>query len=102
MAKYLIVDGMLHGTGIRDAVEGEYIYLEELGLDTILIKRIEDWLSQYEAEHYAGYIHEDIMRNLDKEGISIAVVIQEAFPDSKIEYYSDALMRKISITEQII
>jgi hypothetical protein len=99
MTRYLIIDGMFHGTGIRDAVEGEYISLEELCIDEVLTKRIENWLLQYNAEHCAGYIHEDIMRYLDNEGICIAIAIQKTFPDYKIEYYSDALLRKLSITE---
>jgi hypothetical protein len=99
MNKYLIVDGMLHGTGIRDAIEGDYIPLELLHISDTLKKRIEIWLLQYETEHYAGYVHEDIMKCLDKEGISIAAVIQNVFPDYKIEYYSDALCRRLSIKE---
>jgi hypothetical protein len=99
MTRYLIIDGMLHGTGIRDAVAGEYIPLDELNLDDSLQNRIENWLSQYETEHYNGYIHEDTMKYLDKEGICIAIAIQKVFPDYKIEYYSDALLARLNIIE---
>lgn len=38
--KYLVVDGELSGTGIRDAVEGDYIELDDLGLRDDLAHRI--------------------------------------------------------------
>ena len=53
--KYLIVDAMFSGTGIRDSVEGGYIKLDELGMSDELIVKINSWLSRYENEHYYKY-----------------------------------------------
>jgi hypothetical protein len=93
MRKYLTVDGMLSGTGIRDTVEGGYIRPESLGLPPEIIIRINEWLKKYEEQHYMGFINGEANQKLDGEGIAIARMIQEQIPDCKVEYFSDAYMR---------
>lgn len=97
--KYLTVDGMMSGTGIRDSVEGGYINLDEIDVSDKLKNDLRSWLSEYEAEHYRGYKSNDRIKLLDDEGISLAVRLSNEFPDSKVEYYSDAKTKKIYFQE---
>lgn len=93
--RYLIVDGMLSGTGIRNAVEGGYVDLHELGLSSELIKDFSLWLSRYEDVHYAQFEDKQEIAVLDSQGIALCKRLQNELPDSKIEYFSNAEMRKI-------
>jgi hypothetical protein len=47
--RYLTVDGMLSGTGIRDSLTGKYLDPSEVGFSPELIRRIEKWLIDYET-----------------------------------------------------
>jgi hypothetical protein len=94
--KYLVVDGQLNGTGIRE-VDGDYISLEELCLDDSLQIKIKEWLLQYEYLYYSGFKDADKMERLDKQGLEIVCTLQKIFPEYKIEYYSNALCCKIFI-----
>ncbi|MGL5166693.1 MAG: hypothetical protein ACRC9K_12475 [Afipia sp.] len=96
-SRSLIVDGMLSGTGVRDAVAGGYVKLNEIGLSSGLVTRIANWLLAYENAHY--YQFNDNLENerLDKEGRAIAREVQEELPGAKIEYFSNAEMRKIPL-----
>ncbi len=89
---YLIVDGMFHGTGIRDKYEGGYLNLTDLNLPDSLIDRIQSWLKAYEEEHYNNYKNRSVVEKLDEEGISITKHLSNIFPNSKISYYSNARM----------
>ena len=94
---YLTVDGMLSGTGIRDSVSGGYIELCNLGLPSDLKDQIDQWLIRYEHAHYAQFVDKDENEGLDREGLAICRRLQEELPQSKIEYYSNAEMRKLVI-----
>jgi hypothetical protein len=93
----LIVDGMLSGTGIRDAKAGGYVNPNELGLSPNLAKRIAAWLLEYENAHYYQFFDKAENQQLDQEGIAIAKHIQEELPDAQVEYFSNAEMRKIAV-----
>ena len=95
--RILIVDGMLSGTGIRDAKAGGYVDPNELGLSAKLIKRITKWLIEYENAHYCQFVDKTENQRLDEEGISIAKQTREELPDAQVEYYSNAEMRKIVV-----
>lgn len=95
---YLIVDGMLSGTGIRDSVAGGYVVPRELGISPKLIKQIEQWQKRYEQAHYAQFNDKDENENLDRDGIAICKRLQGELPHSKIEYFSTAQMCKIAFT----
>ncbi|EGA68246.1 hypothetical protein VISI1226_03985 [Vibrio sinaloensis DSM 21326] len=95
--KYLTVDGMFSGTGIRDSVEGGYLKPEILGLSTELKNKISDWLSRYEDEHYEQYEDDSIVARLDAEGVEICNLLKSELPHSKVEYYSTAKMKKVII-----
>lgn len=95
--KYLTVDGMFSGTGIRDSVEGGYLKLKDLGLSITLQEKISNWLSRYENAHYDQYSDRKLVAELDAEGIEICKLLKNELLDSKIEYYSDAETKKLMI-----
>lgn len=95
--RYLIIDGALNGTGIRDRYEGGYIEPEDLSLSFTTINRLKEWLGKYEKEHYNGFINQDTVSNLDKEGKEIALIIKNQLSEVKMEYYSHARLTKESI-----
>ena len=90
--KFLIVDGCLRGTGIRDKYQGGYINPVSLGLSSIFIKKLDFWLKNYEDEFYNQYTNTEWVKELDKEGENIALLLKKELVNSKIEYYSDAMM----------
>ena len=92
--KYLIVDGMLPGTGIRDSVEGVYLAPEALGLLFELRSKLSNWLSRYEDEHYAQYEDRTVVADLDSEGMEICKLLKLEMPDIKVEYFSTAEMKR--------
>jgi hypothetical protein len=95
--RHLIIDGMLSGTGIRDAIAGGYVDPNELGLSANLIKRIGKWLLGYENAHYYEFADEAENERLDQEGIEIAKHVREELPNTQLDYFSDAEMRRIPI-----
>lgn len=94
MNRYLVVDGMLHGTGIRDHYEGGYIEPESLGISSTLIEKLNKWLKKYEEEHYDGYNNKVLIQELDKEGIEISKAIKDELGECKISYFSSANLSK--------
>ena len=95
--RYLTVDGMLSGTGVRDTVSGGYIDPNEVGLSADLVKRIANWLRDYENAHYVQFLDKTENERLDQEGVAITRQIREKLPGTKVEYFSNAEMRKIAI-----
>jgi hypothetical protein len=93
----LIVDGMLSGTGVRDARVGGYVDPSELGLSPNLVKRIAGRLIEYENAHYHRFADKAESQRLDQEGIAITKHLREELPDAKVEYFSNAEMRRIAV-----
>jgi len=85
--KYLVVDGMLSGPGIRDLYEGGYITPKNLGVSEALAQKIDSWLSRYHIAHYDGYKDIPTLEGLDAEGIEIAKMLLDELTDTKIDYY---------------
>lgn len=54
-AHYLVIDGNLSGTGIRDAVEGGYLAASEIGISEFLGEEILAWQQRYELAHFRAY-----------------------------------------------
>ncbi len=94
---YLVVDGMLHGTGVRDEYGEGYVELESLELTPLFIARIREWKENYEEQHFAGYNNKKKAEALDDEGILIAKALKKELPDSKLSYFSDATGAKYQI-----
>jgi len=92
--RYLVIDATLNGTGIRDQYEGGYIKPEDLRLSSATIQKLKDWLLKYENEHYNGYENKELVNELDMEGKELAQIIKKELTTIKMEYFSDALMKK--------
>lgn len=93
--KYLTVDGMGFGTGVRDTYEGGYIELDALGITQRLQKDIRTWLSRYEAAFFAGFRDRGTVTALDEAGVQIAKRLSDELPHSKVTYYSDARSERL-------
>jgi hypothetical protein len=88
---------MLSGTGIRDAVNGGYLDLNEIGISDALRRRISKWLSEYEDAHFHQYNDEKRNAALDEEGVEIARTIKTELPSAKVAYFSSAYMRALQL-----
>ena len=96
--RYLTVDGMLSGTGVRDTVAGGYLDPHEVGLSASLVRRIEKCLLEYEAAHYHQFVDKAEKERLDQEGVAISRGVRGELPGVQVEYFSHAEMRKIAFT----
>jgi 5S rRNA maturation endonuclease (ribonuclease M5) len=95
--RYLVVDALLNGTGIRNKYEGGYLSPEEIGISSDTINQLNGWLSRYEKEHYNGFANSLIVNDLDREGKEIALMIKNELSKVKLEYFSAATMKKTMI-----
>lgn len=95
MIEYIVVDGELNGTGVRDYYEGGYIDPLLLNLSEILRIKQSEWLLRYENEHYHEFSNEHEVEALDKEGLEIAQKIKKELSDRKVHYYSAAKLKTI-------
>lgn len=95
--KYITVDGMISGTGIRDSVNSGYIDPDELGISNVLRNRISSWLERYKKAHYTQYKNLSEVEALDEEGIEICKLLKTEMPDSKVEYFSGAKAKRIYV-----
>ena len=93
----LIVDGMLSGTGIRDADAGGYVDPNEVGLSAHLVKRIAKWVFEHENAQYYNFADKAENERLDQEGVAIARLIRGELPRTQVDYFSNAEMRKIAV-----
>lgn len=93
MCRYLVVDGFVNGTGIRNYYEGGYVEPSNLMLSQETLQRLEAWLAGYKKEHYREFSDEEKVKELDEEGKRIALLIREELKDSKIRYYSAATLK---------
>jgi hypothetical protein len=91
----IAVDGMLSGTGIRDKDKGGYIPLENMHLPDEVVDKIRSWLSRYELAHYKGFTDLQEVECLDRDGIAITENLKSLLLDSKVEYFSAALMKNV-------
>lgn len=95
--KFLTVDGMLSGTGIRMSNGGGYIDLAELGLSDGLVRDMAQWLEEYENAHYDQYENEETNERLDRQGIALAKRLRGELSDADVSYFSSAKMQRIPI-----
>ena len=95
--KYLVVDGELSGTGLRNKYDREYGYIDprDINLSDSLVSQIEKWQKAYEQVHFYGYKDKKEILRLDTEGIQIARKIASELTDVKVEYFSDAELKTL-------
>lgn len=95
--RYLIIDGMLNGTGIRDEYGDGYLNIESLGLSESLRLDFQAWLQRYAQEHFENYTNRDCLTDLDNKGIELARRVMVELGENKITYFSDAFLTLHSI-----
>ncbi|TYC64556.1 hypothetical protein FMN63_18925 [Stappia sp. BW2] len=93
--RYLTVDGMSSGTGVRDTLDGGFVDLDKIGVSAGLKRDVRVWLLEYEADFFAGFRNLKTLAALDEKGLQIAQRLSKEIPGSKIEYYSDGKSEKI-------
>lgn len=95
--RYLVIDALLNGTGIRNKYEGGYLIPEKLGISLSTTNKLNKWLSKYYKEHYNGFSNNLIINELDREGKEIALLIRNELSEVKLEYFSAATMKRTII-----
>ena len=96
----LLVDGMLSGTGVRDAINGGYIEPSELELSADLSTALAAWVSEYGLLHMHGYVDADAIERLDQEGLSLARMPAAERQEHVVGYYSDALLQRLDLPDE--
>lgn len=95
--KYLTIDEMMSGTGVRDSVEGGYLSLDTLSLSDDLIHDPREWLDEYRKQHISGYSDVFIINDFDSIEISLAVELKKQVIDAEVDYYSDEKQKRIPL-----
>ncbi len=93
----LIVDGMLSGTGIRDAIAGGYLEPDEIGVSDPLRAQISKWLERYEDAHFHQYDDQTVNEALDKEGVEIARKLSGELKLASVRYFSNAKLEEVKL-----
>lgn len=93
--RYLIVDGMLSGTGVRDVISGGYVELAELELSPNTVEVIAGWLTRYEAAHYREFNDSREVKSLNYIGLELCDRLARELPGNKIGDFSAARMEKL-------
>ena len=88
--RYLIVDAMLSGTGVRDAVSGGYVEIAELGLSPNVVGVIASWLARYETAHYRQFNDSREVDALDDIGLELCDRLTRELPENKFGNFSAA------------
>jgi len=94
MTTELLIDGMLSGTGVRDAINGGYVDPKSLGLSEQLALSLTSWQALYEEAHFAG-LPDDLVTQLDRDGVALASRVREELAGTKVGYFSNGLMKRL-------
>lgn len=92
-AHYLVVDGCLSGTGVRDAVEGAYLSASAIGISDSLGDEISAWQRRYELAHFRSFTDLAEVDKLDAEGMALRQKLSLELAQAKVQYFSSAKMR---------
>jgi hypothetical protein len=95
MTTDLWIDGMLSGTGVRDAVGGGYVSLDAIGLSAPLAADITVWQRKYEDAHFAGFPAETVAA-LDREGLVLASRVRGELDGKSVGYFSNGRMERLT------
>jgi hypothetical protein len=88
----LLIDGMLSGTGLRDALNGGYIEPLAVGISSEIAAALTAWQTQYESAHFAGFPEPDVSA-LDAQELILRDQVGSELPDKVVGYFSNGLMR---------
>lgn len=94
-ARYLVVEGNLSGTGVRDAVEGGYLTPSFIGVSDGLGDEISAWQKRYELDHFRSYTDSAEVDKLDAEGLTLRQKLSVELAPAKVQYFSCAKMRML-------
>lgn len=86
--RHLIVDGMFSGTGVRDAVDGGFVDLSDLGISVQLANDLASWVLRFEAAHYRQFRNSLEVVDLELTGTELARRLKSELADTKIQYCS--------------
>lgn len=92
-ALYLVVDGSLSGTGVRDAIEGGYLTASAIGISEFLGDEISAWQQRYELAHFRAYTDSAEVDKLDTEGLALRQKLSLELAQAKVQYFSSGKMR---------
>lgn len=95
MSTKLLLDGMLSGTGIRDAEKGGYLTPEAIGLSPSLTADVADWQRRYEDAHFAGF-PASVIASLDEDGLALLLQVQAELPSKDVGYFSHGRMTRLA------
>ena len=93
--RYLVVDGELNSTGLKEGYTKKEINPGSLNLSVSLQKRIAEWVKKYSDAHINGFLNSNT-DDLDSEGHLICQELHKEIPSVKIEYVSAATMVRTS------
>src|SRR5438105_3647612 len=93
------LDGELSGTGVRDAINGGYLDLQDLPLSAGLRSAISEWQRKYEDAHFHSFEDADTNGRLDREGIALARSLKHEMSDAEVVYFSSAYLREIPLSQ---
>jgi hypothetical protein len=95
MTADLLIDGMLSGTGVRDAVAGGYVAPDTIGLSAQLVADLAAWQRKYEGAHFAGF-PANAVAVLDEEGLALASRARCELSDKSVGYFSNGRMERLA------
>lgn len=94
MALDFLIDGMLSGTGVRNATHGGYVEPASVGMSASLASDVELWQQKYEDAHFAGFPAE-LVADLDNQGIALMARADAELTEKSVGYYSNGLMKRL-------
>ena len=95
MATNFLIDGMLSGTGVRDAISGGYVEPEAIGLSASLAAELVAWQRRYEEAHFADF-PEDVVAELDEEGLVLTSRADAELRGKSVGYFSHGSMKRLA------
>ncbi len=95
MTTAYLIDGMLSGTGVRDAINGGYREPREIGLSEALAGEIANWQQRYEEAHFDGF-PDNLVAELDRQGLAITMQARTELADIEIGYFSNGQLKRLS------
>jgi hypothetical protein len=90
-----LIDGMLSGTGLRDARNGGYVEPKVVGLSDQLSGDIAAWQQESERAHFAGF-PDGLVAKLDEEGLALTLRAQSELAADSIGYFSSGQLKRLS------
>ena len=66
-------------------------------LSPALIDKLKKWLTKYGSEFFNQYSDSERIKTLDEEGEQVAILVKKECANTKVEYYSDAMMNTLYI-----